>query len=766
MPTKPDREPGGGRGWALLGGLALLIVYGSLYPFDAAKPEPEALRRLFRDWTLISTRGDMLGNLALFVPWGLAGMLTFAPRRGVGCAVIVIALGGFVLALACQIAQLWIPSRSAALADVFWNMLGVAAGLVLGRGVRQHLAVNAGGAGVSIAAASLLGAWLLAFWLPLVPSVDLQLLKDNLKAVLNARAFSFGAFMPALAMALMSGYLLSRLVGIRASLVGLPAWLALAAVGKLFIHSAHIDLSAPLGFIVGAVLWCTSPWVDAQRRTVIVALALIAAYTVQGLSPFEFRDTPSSFSWSPMAAMLEGSMLSNAQALVDSVLIFTSFLYLVQISGGRPAVASLGLAVWVLGIELAQTFIVSRTADITLPLLVILLGQAFRMSRLPSLATASRIEAPLPAHDAARPERSTPRPLFVALAVVALTVIGLSAMLRLPGIPYNVRELFLGDGHPLALAAFALALLWAGAGSAWLGIAVARARHPWLLLPALVLAVSLISLSLLWMSVTTESIGDISGSSNLYWFVTNKDTWGATWRAIFLSLEAPGLVSFLERCVRYSALYAPLPIFLGLMIAVRRWPGSGPVRPSRVLGTLAGALLTLWLCKAIAFDWSSTDNLNELIARDGEWGWGGGGYLYVLLALISLNSLFLVEGIGARLPALLGGALFTTVAVPLGWWLLNQGLEREVEKYGSVFSGVQFLLGPDRRHALPAQVLFVRWVAVQVGATLVIATGTWLGLAILTRARRDQDVGPGSATQFGITVTQRHQPPDDYHRAK
>jgi hypothetical protein len=372
----------------------------------------------------------MLGNLALFVPWGLLGMLTFAPRRGVPRALFVTALAGFVLALACQIAQLCVPSRSAALADVVWNMLGVAAGLALGHEARRRMVVNAGASAASIAAAGLLGAWLLAYWLPLVPSIDLQLLNDSLKALLNADAFSFGAFMPALAMALMSGYLLSQLVGIRASLVGLPAWLALAAVGKLFIHAAHVDISAPPGFIAGVVLWWTSPWVDAPRRTVIVALVLIAAYTVQGLSPFEYRDIPGTFSWSPMAAMLESSMLSNAQALVDSVLIFTSFLYLVQVSGGRPAVAGLGLAVWVLAIEIVQVFIVSRTADITPPLLVILLGQAFRMSRQPLPAVAPQVEVTSPAPQASRSGRSMLRPLFVALAVVALTVFGLSAILR------------------------------------------------------------------------------------------------------------------------------------------------------------------------------------------------------------------------------------------------------------------------------------------------------------------------------------------------
>ena len=729
--SAPGRQ---GLGW-LMGALGLLIVYGSLYPFDFRSPEPGALVRMFSNWTLISSRGDMLGNLALFVPWGLGGMLAAAPRIGAPRAALLTAVAGLVLTLGCQIAQVWTPSRDGALVDVFWNMLGLAVGVALGGQALRRRQANADLRGESLMVACLLSAWLLAYWLPLVPSIDLQLLKDNLKAALNARAFSYGEFMPGLAMALMSGYLLSRLAGFRASLVWLPAWLALAAFGKLFIQDARIDVSTPLGFIAGTVMWWALSLVSGPRRTVIVALILIAAYTVHGLSPFAFRDVPSAFGWLPLAAMLKGSMLANAQALGDSLVTFTSFLYLVQVARGRPAVASVGLALWVLGIEIAQRFIETHTADITQPLLVLLLGQAFRMTSMPPLALGPLVEARAPARHTSPPLRSPLRPFLVVLAAVALTTIGLSAVLRLPGIPYNVQAMFLDDGNPLALAVFALVLVWAGAGSVWLGEVAATARRPGWLLPPVALAVSLISLFLLWMSVTTERIGKISGSSNLYWFVTNKNTWGDTWRAIFLSLGAVEFISFLERCVRYSALYAPLPIFLGLMIAVRPSRGRAAARRVRDSGVLASAVLTLWLCKAIAFDWSSTDNLNELLARDGEWGWGGGGYLYALLALICLNSLILAEGLEGRALMLLGSGLFTVTAVPLGWWLLNRGLEPAVEKYGSVFSGAQFLLGPDRRHLLSAEVLFVRWAAVQAVATLLIATGTWLGRAIC--ARRD-----------------------------
>ena len=188
--------------------------------------------------------------------------------------------------------------------------------------------------------------------------------------------------------------------------------------------------------------------------------------------------------------------------------------------------------------------------------------------------------------------------------------------------------------------------------------------------------------------------------------------------------------------MRYSALYAPMPIFLGLMIAARPSHGRGAVQRVRDAGLLVSGFLTLWLCKAIAFDWSSTDNLNELLAGDGDWGWGGGGYLYGLLALVCLNGLILSKGLAGNALVLLGSLLFTGVAVPLGWWLLNQGLEPEVHKYESVFSGAQFLLGPDRIHLLPTEVLFVRWAAVQSVATIMIAIGAWLGRTICTRSRR------------------------------
>jgi hypothetical protein len=151
---------------------------------------------------------------------------------------------------------------------------------------------------------------------------------------------------------------------------------------------------------------------------------------------------------------------------------------------------------------------------------------------------------------------------------------------------------------------------------------------------------------------------------------------------------------------------------------------------------MMSAVLWLWLCKAVAFDWSSTDNLNELIAADGHWGWGGGGYLYALLAVICANAV-LVARMRLTFLWMAVAAGVTLGMIPVGWWLLNQGLEQQVHKYDLIFSGVQFLLGPDRKNVLGPEVLFLRWGVVQLAGVLVIAVGARIAQPVIGwRAQR------------------------------
>ena len=52
----------------------ILIVYGSLYPFDFSLGAlgNVDMAMFLTDWRLYSSRGDLLGNISLFLPYGFS----------------------------------------------------------------------------------------------------------------------------------------------------------------------------------------------------------------------------------------------------------------------------------------------------------------------------------------------------------------------------------------------------------------------------------------------------------------------------------------------------------------------------------------------------------------------------------------------------------------------------------------------------------------------------------------------------------------------
>lgn len=722
--------------YGYLGIVALLIAYGSLYPFDFSTAAPGAFLRLISEVSLSGSIGDALGNIGLFAPWGLIGIIVIAPRHGMVLAVVQTFAIGFVIAVSLQIAQVWVPTRTPALNDVVWNMVGCAVGFLLGHkfhALRQSLS---GVSGLKQSMGFFLGAWIIWEWLPLVPSLDFQLVKDHLKDLLALGSISFNMVFERVAISLLFGDLLSRLFTPRQSLILLPILVTAIILGKLFLIDAQLSASIALGFLIGIVSWWVIYRFSAESRSATIVVMLLLSYTVQALEPFSLKDAPTSFVWLPFAGLLEGSMLTNIRSLGCNLLIFGSVLLLLRIAGSKIAVASVGLAFWVMTMELAQIFITTRSGAITDPLLVLIVGQL--MGVLDFSVKGAVVENQL-AHVAEKPVRgkrskqssfTVPQAVIHTTMAVVVIVIGLKILLKLPGIPYNVKELFRADGSVLALSVFALSLIWIGAGSVWLVRRLSHSRLPGITLFPLTLAVSLFSLALLWSGVTSESVDDIVGSANRFWFVTNEEAWGPFWRVTFLYLDVPEIIGFLETCVRYWALYTPLSIILALIYYVRNTPLGRPHEKTAKAGLALSAFLILWVCKAIAFDWSSTDNLNELIARDGEWGWGGGGYLYGLVFLFCLNAIFISDITINNTRNVLTVAFFSLAALPAGWWLINQGLEQNVEKYGVVFSGVQFLLGADRTNLLSQNALLARWCLAQGVGVLVVSLGLRLGKSI------------------------------------
>ena len=179
-------------------------------------------------------------------------------------------------------------------------------------------------------------------------------------------------------------------------------------------------------------------------------------------------------------------------------------------------------------LEVAQAFIVGRVASTTEPASLLLI--AWFMARADSLklggysVTAAVLNQGSPSNSKTR--ITIIRGLLHTFVPTAILATGIYVVVRLPGIPYNVRELLLSDSDALACLLFALAVLWTGMGSALLSRRMQDTRWPLLTLPLWTFALCVVGLELFYSSATSESVMDITGINNLYWLVTNRDTWG------------------------------------------------------------------------------------------------------------------------------------------------------------------------------------------------------------------------------------------------
>ena len=361
--------------------LAGLITYGSLFPFHFVAPGSPgaAFEKLLLDWTLFTSWGDALGNLGLFVPFGFAGVFTVPGQARAPHRVSTILLASFLLALVLQVLQIYFPPRRPAMADVVWNMLGASVGILAGWFLRGRIQVR-GRAWQNAHAmpVALIALWLAAELLPLVPSLDLQSIKNSVKALLRLDLSPVNILWHA-AGVLVAGSALKAIVGAERTMRLLAVLVAIVLAGKVLVATRVLNASTLVGCAAGYAAWI---WGWGARRPLrgesLIPLIVLAAYTLKALEPFEVRWTPADFSWVPFGAMLQGEMLINAMVLVTSVFAYAAILGFVHMRKGAVGAVSVVLALWVGALEAIQMYIVGRTADITEPLLVLLVGLMLR----------------------------------------------------------------------------------------------------------------------------------------------------------------------------------------------------------------------------------------------------------------------------------------------------------------------------------------------------------------------------------------------------
>ena len=100
------------------------------------------MEQFLSSWSEPSSRGDILGNIALFVPYGFLGYLFFSHKRSLLQTLLPLCLIWSSLAVGSQLAQLFIPSRAPSLSDLYGNGLGFLIGFFVAYFVRQRTSID------------------------------------------------------------------------------------------------------------------------------------------------------------------------------------------------------------------------------------------------------------------------------------------------------------------------------------------------------------------------------------------------------------------------------------------------------------------------------------------------------------------------------------------------------------------------------------------------------------------------------------------------
>ena len=738
----------------LTGLYLLFVIYGSLVPLHyVAIPFEQALDRFLQMPFLdlgIASRADWVANLLLFIPlsflWGqLALPQRSASTRHLLRLIIVAAC--FALACGIEFTQTFFPQRTVSQNDILAESLGAVIGLILqathGNSLHKFLAAFWRKESQGSRIQRLLHAYLVGLLIFNVLPLDLTLSPVELyHKWMEGRVVlvPFGGHYESLSGALYETFTdlilwipagilwtLAPHAQIRQAVIkGFGASL-LIELAQCFVYSRVTDVTDILLAVVGCLLGglIGRHFQSGKARTggsqpgyygllwVVWVIATLGIFWF----PFDFQVDRSKLADAfqnllrvPFVTYYYGTEFHATNELLRKIGLFLpgGILWALAAGAGNTArwrrtywSGSLMMGALALTLEIGQTYLPGKTADITDALLEwigCLLGLSIARWIRPTSAQSSirttntdqRRAASMPASPA-----STSTTWLYPVGTIALLGLAVWIATRLSFVPYNIRELLPSGPYESALSALGLA------GAIYWFTEMRPLLHAWskpraaLILPLILAAHGSVSWILLRLSVPLESLHDIVGSPVLGW------PW--EW----------------EMIGRYIGLHAALILQqIGGILLVAFFHKQ--VRLERLLLWLSWSLLLAWPLYSITIDNAATDNLTELIRDNGSL-FNSSLIALGLLAFFVCSSLF-SRSLSYRqfkASSIILMLLSATLSAACFWL----GSEPMLNKYGQIFSAGQFLLSADRSHYVGGQELAGRYALAYALAVLLVAVG-------------------------------------------
>jgi glycopeptide antibiotics resistance protein len=359
----------------------VLIAYGSLFPFHFVDLDLSHINwwQWLFDFSARTTRGDIVGNVLLFVPLGFFGALSIeqAAYARFWCRIVAygaLILLGFVFALVLQLLQLYLPTRVASASDVLSNFAGLLIGvlasrLAFSRWWSHWLQSDLRAAQVSIPLI-LCFCWLGYLWFPFLPSYSWQNVTESLRGLTLWHQLTwYGIVDKLVAWSLFWSYL-SKITPWQKQWNHRLAILGIILLGQVLVLRNQLSLINCLGALLSLMLFNRLQ----QLPRKVLAWGLLGWLVLKGLLPLEFTDQLQDFHWLPFASFLQGPLWLYSFVLFEKLFYFGAAFYWLQQVVARDWQAALILASTLFIVEGVQMGLQHRVAEITDPLMALLLS--------------------------------------------------------------------------------------------------------------------------------------------------------------------------------------------------------------------------------------------------------------------------------------------------------------------------------------------------------------------------------------------------------
>jgi glycopeptide antibiotics resistance protein len=364
-----------------------LIIYGTLYPFDAWQvPRNGTFAGVLTAWPEHVSLADVFSNAVVYLPFGLLLAIPLRKRFSMFSFIGLVSFTGLLLSWTLEYLQYSIPFRNTSSLDLGLNTLGTAAGAIIALvaspqhapGSRLETLRKAwfqSGRGPNAALAAT-GLWILASTFPFVPSIDIGNLRQGIAPLWTTLQNPASISLQLIVAHTLSFFGIGQLVmlaaisasRIRDAYVGLLVLVVFLAIP---VMERSLEAETLVALLAAVILLYTLGTRKPRQGSLLASAAIITAYIAQGLYiPSGVADAQTeAFNWVPFADHMN-NLTGGLADILENSWPFVALAYLAwNWLGGRfyrtPATGAALVFLAVLAINLLQQFIPGRYPDIT-----------------------------------------------------------------------------------------------------------------------------------------------------------------------------------------------------------------------------------------------------------------------------------------------------------------------------------------------------------------------------------------------------------------